>query len=118
MEPELLDRCGYKRYIGLMQAIGIRELKNQLSRYLRMVKEGEIVLVTDRGQVVAQLGPPSPMVGAREGDGRQGLERLARLGRVEMGSGSLPSSRKPPLEAPSWGVDVAALLDETRADRP
>ncbi len=38
-----------------MKTVGIRELKNELSRYIRLVKEGETVLVTDRGTVVAEL---------------------------------------------------------------
>ena len=42
-----------------MRAVGIRELKNRLSEYLRLVRAGERVLVTDRGEVIAELGPPS-----------------------------------------------------------
>jgi antitoxin (DNA-binding transcriptional repressor) of toxin-antitoxin stability system len=38
-----------------MKAVGVRELKNQLSRYLQMARKGEYVLVTDRGEVVAEL---------------------------------------------------------------
>jgi antitoxin (DNA-binding transcriptional repressor) of toxin-antitoxin stability system len=38
-----------------MKAIGVRELKAHLSRYLRDVQGGEVVLVTDRGRVVAEL---------------------------------------------------------------
>jgi len=41
-----------------MKAVGIRELKNRLSEYLRAVREGECVYVTDRGQVVAELRAP------------------------------------------------------------
>jgi antitoxin (DNA-binding transcriptional repressor) of toxin-antitoxin stability system len=41
-----------------MKAIGIRELKAGLSRYLRDVSAGEVVLVTDRGRVVAELRAP------------------------------------------------------------
>ncbi len=41
-----------------MKAVGIRELKNRLSEYLRRVRAGEGVLVTDRGQVVAELKAP------------------------------------------------------------
>ena len=33
-----------------MLKIGVRELKIHLSKYLREVKEGEDVLVTERGQ--------------------------------------------------------------------
>lgn len=41
-----------------MHAVGVRELKNRLSEYLRLVRAGERILVTDRGQVIAELGPP------------------------------------------------------------
>lgn len=40
-----------------MKTVGIRELKNKLSRYVRFVKSGETVLVTDRHTVVAELRP-------------------------------------------------------------
>ena len=42
-----------------MKAVGIKTLKNRLSEYVRMAARGEVVLVTDRDQVVAELRPPS-----------------------------------------------------------
>lgn len=39
--------------------IGVRELKNRLSECIRMVREGGEVYVTHRGEVVAELRPPS-----------------------------------------------------------
>src|SRR5258706_263951 len=41
-----------------MKTVGVRDLKNKLSEYLRRVRLGESVLVTDRGEVVAELLPP------------------------------------------------------------
>ena len=41
-----------------MRSVGIKELKNKLSTYVRLAAGGEIVLVTDRDRVVAELGPP------------------------------------------------------------
>jgi len=41
-----------------MQKVGSRELKNRLGRYLRAVRKGESLLVTDRGKTVAKLSPP------------------------------------------------------------
>jgi prevent-host-death family protein len=38
-----------------MITVGISKLKNRLSHYIREVREGETVLVTDRGEVVAEL---------------------------------------------------------------
>ncbi len=40
-----------------MQQAGVRELKNRLSHYLRRVREGEVVEVTERGRLVAYLVP-------------------------------------------------------------
>jgi antitoxin (DNA-binding transcriptional repressor) of toxin-antitoxin stability system len=41
-----------------MKTIGVRDLKTHLSGYLRDVAHGDVVLVTDRGRVVAELRPP------------------------------------------------------------
>jgi antitoxin (DNA-binding transcriptional repressor) of toxin-antitoxin stability system len=41
-----------------MKAVGVRDLKAHLSRYLRDVGAGEVLLVTDRGRVVAELRAP------------------------------------------------------------
>ena len=40
-----------------METVGIRELKNRLSHYVRKAESGDVVLVTDRGSVVAELVP-------------------------------------------------------------
>ena len=40
-----------------MRAIGVRELRQQASRYLRDVQRGETIQVTDRGRPVAWLVP-------------------------------------------------------------
>ena len=41
-----------------MATVGVRELKNSLSKYLRRVAEGERIIVTDRGRPVAVVIPP------------------------------------------------------------
>ena len=41
-----------------MATVGVRELKNRLSEYLRRVKAGERLVVTERGQPVAILSSP------------------------------------------------------------
>jgi antitoxin (DNA-binding transcriptional repressor) of toxin-antitoxin stability system len=41
-----------------MRAVGIRELKDRLSEYVKLAAGGEVVLVTDRDRVVAELSPP------------------------------------------------------------
>lgn len=42
----------------LMISTGIRDLKNNLSRYIRQVEAGERIMITDHGRIVAQLAPP------------------------------------------------------------
>jgi len=40
-----------------MLAVGIRELRNKLSLYLKQVEEGKRIEVTNRGEVIALLVP-------------------------------------------------------------
>jgi prevent-host-death family protein len=37
--------------------VSIREMKNSLSKYLKLVQAGKAVVITDRGRPVAQLTP-------------------------------------------------------------
>ena len=43
-----------------MQVVGVRELKANLSAYLRRVQAGQRVTITDRGQAIAALVPVAP----------------------------------------------------------
>ena len=56
------------------QRVGVRELRQNLSRYLRLVAEGECFEVTEHNLPVAMLGP-------LPGHGST-LERLVAEGRV------------------------------------
>jgi prevent-host-death family protein len=40
-----------------MISAGIKELKNNLSRYLSQVKNGEDILITERGKAIARILP-------------------------------------------------------------
>ncbi len=42
-----------------IKTVGIKALKDQLSAYLRDVRAGDIILITDRSQVIAELHQPS-----------------------------------------------------------
>ena len=41
----------------VMKTVGIRELKTHLSKYLRNVKNGGEVIISERGKVVARIIP-------------------------------------------------------------
>ena len=40
-----------------MQAVGVRDLKSRLTHYLRLIKGGERVIVTERGKPIALIRP-------------------------------------------------------------
>ena len=65
-----------------MKVAGIREIKNKLSEYLRLVGAGEDVLITDHGEVVAELKKPDKRIW---GDLPVGLMKMIREGRISMG---------------------------------
>lgn len=88
------------------RTVGIAELRQNLSRYLRRVESGERLLVTDRNRPVAELGPP-PSTG-------EALDRLIADGRV-----TRPTRRGLPAPLRMEG-DLYALsraLDEIRGER-
>jgi prevent-host-death family protein len=86
-----------------VEAIGVRELRQHASRWLKRVAAGESFLITDRGHVVATLSPAAS-------DTWQGLVESARV--------TTPTHRLrdvEPLENPQ-AVSVTALLQADRDD--
>ncbi len=97
-----------------MKSVGLRDLKNRLSEYVREVRSGEGVLVTDRGEVVAELLPPGQAGNDRGAP--PGLPTLARRGQLTLGA---PNSAEiyPRLPRLLKRRRAAGLLDEERGDR-
>ena len=62
-----------------MIRVGIRELRSRLSRYLKRVRSGEVIEVTDHGETVARIVPASIP---------EDLARLAREGHLMLPSRS------------------------------
>lgn len=97
-----------------MKAIGIRELKNRLSEYVRLVRAGEHVLVTDHGEVVAELRPPGKTV--FEDTLYPVLMELVQQGRARLGAPNDPGLYPPrPVRRPEG---MAATLIEQERDEP
>jgi len=44
-----------------MPTVGVRELKAHLSQYIRLAKQGERIVITERGQEVAELQRITPI---------------------------------------------------------
>ena len=91
-----------------MKAAPVSKLKASLSAYLRLVKAGEEVLVTDRGKPVAKL---IPAVG--RGAFPEHLVELEKQGLLKLGSGKLPKGfwNMPRPKDPK-GLTVKAALRE------
>jgi antitoxin (DNA-binding transcriptional repressor) of toxin-antitoxin stability system len=98
-----------------MKTVGIRELKNRLSEYLREVRAGESVLVTDRGEVIAEVSPPGQM--RADPSFPAGLLQLARRGHLSLGSTSGAVIYKPLPLRRRRNLSAAKLLGEERGDQ-
>jgi prevent-host-death family protein len=89
-----------------MKSIKVTELKANLSRYLRMASRGTRIVVTDRNDPIAQLGPPD--------QGEAGWkERLAREGRLIPGTQQWHKLTFSKLPKP---VDAQSALRDVRED--
>jgi prevent-host-death family protein len=87
--------------------IGIRELRDHLSRYVGQVQEGQEIVITDHGKAVARIVPIE--------DGRRKLDRLIAEGLVT------PAKRpgKPrwkPRREPSDGVSLSEIVIQERRE--
>lgn len=92
-----------------MREIGVRELKQSLSKILHAVDRGEQVRVTIRGRPVADIVP----AGAAPGDDR--LRELVAEGRVTPPASARPS--RPPRPAKTRRSASSLVLSERDAER-
>ncbi|MEJ2596893.1 MAG: type II toxin-antitoxin system prevent-host-death family antitoxin [Anaerolineales bacterium] len=64
-------------------SVGTRELRNHLSAYLRQVKAGETVTITERGKPIGHIVPIQADLTSR-------LKKMAEAGVIEWNGQSLP----------------------------
>jgi prevent-host-death family protein len=90
-----------------MRAVGVRELRQNLSRFLALVKDGESLAVTERGREVARLTPSGPADSP--------LARLAVQRGATVPRGSLAALAPRPrrrAEGPPSGEVLAGLRED------
>jgi prevent-host-death family protein len=91
-----------------MITTGIKDAKNNLSRYLAQVKAGEEILITDRGKPFARI--------VREDEGRRTLQEtlapLIRKGLIALPTRSLAKDNLTPLRV--LGKPVSEMVLEDR----
>jgi prevent-host-death family protein len=86
--------------------VGARELKARLGTYLRSVRNGKTLIVTDRGEPIAELRPLQDNVDKK-------LAKLRAAGRIGGGDGVLRPFRPVRIDGPS----VSSAIVEDREDR-
>jgi prevent-host-death family protein len=80
--------------------VGIRELRNHLSRYLDRVRDGDEVVVTDRGRAIARVVPAG---------GERVLDRL-------IAEGIVTPARQPKRPAPR-PINTKGTVSDLVADQ-
>jgi prevent-host-death family protein len=85
--------------------VGIRELKNGLSRHLDRVRRGEKLAVTDRGRVIAYLIPSD------ETEEDEALIRLVKEDKAAWRGGKPAGSAEP---ARTTGKPISRIVIEDR----
>lgn len=98
-----------------MKTVGVKQLKARLLEYLRAVKRGEVVVVTDRTQVVAALKPPRIDRDLPE-DVMQTLDALAAAGEITRAATGKKGWRWTPKRLGLSPGTAASILDDLRAD--
>lgn len=84
-----------------MKRVGVAELKNNLSRYLRAAEAGETIEVTDHARTLARLVPVD--------EPRRATIRPATRPLAEIRARHIVPLR--------LSIDLATILDEERGDR-
>jgi prevent-host-death family protein len=91
-----------------MERVGIRELRQNASEYVRRAEQGETIEVTDRGRPVARLAP-LPKADSI-------LDRLIAEGKATRAEGDLLDLAKPAPPIPGQ-PSISEMLDELREER-
>jgi prevent-host-death family protein len=85
--------------------VGIRELRNQLSKWVARVRGGEEVTITDRGKAVARIVPV---------EGESNYDRLVREGVITPARARRRPRARPRVEASG---SVSDLVVDDRSPR-
>ena len=97
-----------------LKTVGIKELKNNLSAYLREVRRGVRILVSDRNTVVAELHEPRATYSVA-GTGDPTLAEWIEGG--EIAPPEHPKDEIRPTPVRSKAGTAARLIDDDRGER-
>ena len=92
----------------VMVSAGIKKLKNNLSKYLYLVKKGEDILITERGKVIARIIREDP----KNISLREALSPLIVKGLIALPSQNIDKEVSTPVKLP--GKPVSEMVIEDR----
>ena len=95
-----------------MISVDVRDLKNQLSRFLQPVKNGERLIIPEHNKVIVELC--APWNEPKETSVAQALARLGASGKVTLAT---PSEASAALTPASSAVDWKTAYSKARKDR-
>lgn len=96
--------------MAVPSAVGVREFKTRLGRYLRQVRAGRTLTVTDRGVPVATIAPVDMT-------GQSAEERLSRLRAEGTVTGAGRPLSRTVNQIEGRGPLFSATIGEEREDR-
>lgn len=89
--------------------VSIRELKDKLSEYLRLVAQGEEIVVTNHGKPLARI----TAYGAQSESEEDAIARINASPWVRAGSGAQLTGSRHPARLPTAGQTLIAMLSKT-----
>jgi prevent-host-death family protein len=92
-----------------MKTVGSREFKNRMGQYMRAVRRGQTLLVTDRGKAIAKVSPVSE-ADRSDNDLSEILKRLESEGKIRLGTRPM----KPFRGVPGRGKLASEMIIEDR----
>ena len=90
--------------------VSIRDMKNHLSKYLKLVRAGKEVVITDRGKPVAQLTPIRPLSQNEE----EVIARINALPWAQPGKEGKPKGSRKGVALRGKGPAAAAIVLQDR----
>jgi prevent-host-death family protein len=103
--------------IVIMKTANVGTLRNNLSKYLDLVRKGETIEILDRKTPIARLTPIEPGMKPAKGSLSPWMQQLIREGRVRPPTKKLPPDFFDHLPGNKSARVVEALLEERRSGR-
>jgi prevent-host-death family protein len=103
--------------IAIMKTANVGTLRNNLSKYLDLVRKGETIEILDRKTPIARLTPIAPSMKPGKDGISPWMRQLAKEGKVRLGTGKLPPDFFDTIPGNKNARVVEALLEERRTGR-